>query len=189
MLSMCGGPYLIPLTCTDLTAWSLDPEITWHHLSPRLGIGVSPEPSLWGWKCGYGNTAKMSCWCLSHCAYVGRGSCALHSVDLLAKTCLGSAKLVQESHGLGLKGPPVRQSPAVARALLLLSRVGEWGQVVCWVGSGWPRAASPAQGDRGPQAGCCPVLGGLWLGMLSCPASGTAVSPWEGWGTCSSGGS
>lgn len=76
--------------------------------------------------------------------------------------------------------PPVRQSPAVARALLLLSRVGEWGQVVCWVGSGWPRAASPAQGDRGPQAGCCPVLGGLWLGMLSCPASGTAVSPWEG---------
>lgn len=47
------------------------------------------------------------------------GSCALHLVDLPAKTCLGPASLVEETHGLRLKepsalpasrDPPARQS-------------------------------------------------------------------------------
>lgn len=82
---------------------------------------------------------------------------------------------------------PQQGSLAVVHALLLLSRVGEWVQLVCWIGIGWPRAASPSTGVQGTWAGvvaiklaaawgptlcseCCPVLGRLWLSMLSCLA-------------------
>lgn len=135
--------------------------------------------------------------------YVGRGSCALHLVDLLAMTCPGPAKLVLETHGLGLKGPLALQptetpSKAVWLWCMHCFSWAGWESGDKWF-VGWAVAAlgQPAQhrgtGDLGwapgPQAGCCPVLGGLWLGMLSCPASGTGASPWEGQALATSGGS
>lgn len=98
-------------------------------------------------------------------------------------------------------GTPQQGSLAVVHALLLLSRVGEWVQLVCWIGIGWPRAASPAQGYKGPELGSWPsswlLPGGqrsarsaaqCWEGSgWACSAallSGTATSPWEVQGTC-----
>lgn len=96
---------------------------------------------------------------------------------------------------------PQQGSLAVMHALLLLSRVGEWVQLVCWIGIGWPRAASPAQGYKGPELGSWPSSWLLPRGQRSarsaaqcwegsgwaCSAallSGTATSPWEVQGTC-----
>lgn len=152
----------------------------------------------------------MSCCCLSHCGYAGLGQLCSSlggptSKDLPGSSQLGGGDPWAQTEGTisssSQQRPPQQGSLAVMHALLLLSRVGEWVQLVCWIGIGWSRAASPAQGYKGPELGSWPSSWLLPRGQRSarsaaqcwegsgwaCSAallSGTATSPWEVQGTC-----